>query len=126
MTNTPGDQPIRWIIAAAGLLGAGGIVAAAAASHGPDARLLGAVSTVCLANAPALLVLGLAGRHLRLASLSAALLALGTVLFSADVALRALFGTGLFPMAAPTGGTLMIFGWLVIALAALILRSSRE
>lgn len=117
-----GDQPVRWAVAAAGLVGAAGIAAAAAAAHGSDARLLGAASAICLANAPALLVLGLAGRHLRLGMLCAALLTLGTVLFAGDLGLRAILGSGLFPMAAPTGGSLMIIAWLGIALSALLPR----
>lgn len=93
---------------------------AAAAAHGSDPRFLGAASAICLANAPALLVLGVVGRDLRLGVLSAALLLLGTVLFAGDLALRALVGQRLFPMAAPLGGTAMIVGWLLISLGALI------
>jgi uncharacterized membrane protein YgdD (TMEM256/DUF423 family) len=44
---------------------------------------------------------------------------LGGVLFSADVALRAFAGHRLFPMAAPTGGTILILAWLVLAVAAI-------
>jgi uncharacterized membrane protein YgdD (TMEM256/DUF423 family) len=45
--------------------------------------------------------------------------ALGTILFSGDVALRAFAGQRLFPMAAPTGGIILILAWLVLAAAAL-------
>jgi uncharacterized membrane protein YgdD (TMEM256/DUF423 family) len=45
---------------------------------------------------------------------------LGAALFSSDVALRAFAGHRLFPMAAPTGGTIMIVAWLVFAAAAII------
>ncbi len=37
-----------------------------------------------------------------------------------DLSARALAGTRLFPMAAPLGGTLLIFGWALVTLAALI------
>jgi uncharacterized membrane protein YgdD (TMEM256/DUF423 family) len=55
----------------------------------------------------------------RIASLASTVLILGAILFSADIAARALGGFGLFPMAAPAGGFLMIGGWLLAALAAL-------
>lgn len=126
MNNSDTFRPIRWIIAAAGLFGAAGIAAAAAAAHGSDPRLLGALSVACLANAPALLALGLAGRRLPLSTLSAALLTVGTALFAGDLGSRLLLNTGLFPMAAPTGGTLMILGWLVILVATLLPHSDRN
>ena len=123
---TDRDQPVRWAVAAAGLIGAAGVAAAAAAAHGSDTRLLGAASAICLANAPALLVLGLAGRRLPLGRICAALLLLGTIMFAGDLALRTLLDRGLFPMAAPVGGLSMIVAWLLITLAALLPRQSRE
>ncbi len=116
------DRPVSWVIGLAGLIGAAGIASAAAAAHWADPRLIGAASAICLANAPALLVLGLAGRRLRLGTLSAALLILGTLLFAGDVGLRAFFDRGLFPMAAPTGGSTMIIAWLLITIGALLPR----
>ena len=44
--------------------------------------------------------------------------AIGATLFSGDVSLRAFSGHRLFPMAAPTGGTLLILAWLCLAIAA--------
>jgi uncharacterized membrane protein YgdD (TMEM256/DUF423 family) len=44
---------------------------------------------------------------------------LGAVLFSGDIALRAFAGHRLFPMAAPSGGALLIGGWALLAIAAL-------
>lgn len=44
----------------------------------------------------------------------------GTALFTGELALRAIEGKTLFPMAAPTGGTILLAGWLAIAIAALI------
>jgi uncharacterized membrane protein YgdD (TMEM256/DUF423 family) len=41
-------------------------------------------------------------------------------LFGGDLSARALAGTRLFPMAALLGGTLLIFGWALVTLAALI------
>jgi uncharacterized membrane protein YgdD (TMEM256/DUF423 family) len=39
-------------------------------------------------------------------------------LFAGDLTLRQYAGHSLFPMAAPTGGTLLIASWLVLAAAA--------
>jgi uncharacterized membrane protein YgdD (TMEM256/DUF423 family) len=50
----------------------------------------------------------------------AGVLILGTVLFSGDLALRALKGAKLFAMAAPAGGILMLLGWAGLALSALL------
>ena len=40
---------------------------------------------------------------------------LGALLFSGDIALRAFAGHRLFPMAAPSGGIILILGWLSFA-----------
>ena len=41
-----------------------------------------------------------------------------TALFAGDLTLRHYAGHGLFPFAAPTGGTLLIASWLLLAVAA--------
>jgi uncharacterized membrane protein YgdD (TMEM256/DUF423 family) len=41
-----------------------------------------------------------------------------TALFAGDLTLRQYAGHSLFPMAAPTGGTLLIVSWLALAVAA--------
>jgi uncharacterized membrane protein YgdD (TMEM256/DUF423 family) len=43
-----------------------------------------------------------------------------SALFSGDIALRALVDHRLFPMAAPSGGTLLIGGWGLLVVAALL------
>jgi uncharacterized membrane protein YgdD (TMEM256/DUF423 family) len=50
---------------------------------------------------------------------------LGAALFSGDIALRAFAGHWFFPMAAPTGGIILIAAWLLFAAAAIgaLLRS---
>jgi len=50
-------------------------------------------------------------------ALAAILLALGTALFAGDLVFRHSTGYGLFPMSAPTGGVIMMAGWLTVALA---------
>lgn len=116
-----GEIGRRAMLAMAGLLGAIGVMAAAAASHGGDARNLGAIAAIALAHGPALLALTLAGRG-RILGVAAALLAVGTVVFIGDLGMREWLGRGLFPGAAPLGGVTMIGGWLAIVAAALVWR----
>jgi uncharacterized membrane protein YgdD (TMEM256/DUF423 family) len=59
----------------------------------------------------------------RLATLAAWALALGVTLFSGDLTARAFLGTSLFPMAAPSGGVLMMAGWLGVAVSGLARRT---
>ena len=107
------DTGARILLVAASLAGAGGVMAAAAASHG-ESRNLAAIAAICLAHGPALLALGLAGRG-RVLRGAGMVLALGTLLFAADLGVREMLGHGLFPGAAPLGGIAMILGWVAIA-----------
>ena len=115
------DMAWRLVLAPAGVIGATGVLAAAAASHGGEARNLTAIATIGLAHGPALLALGLAGRG-RLLGVAAGLLAIGTLVFISDLGIREWLGQGLFPGAAPLGGTGMIGGWFAIVVAALAWR----
>ena len=109
----------RLLLATAGVIGAVGVMAAAGASHAAESRDLSAIAMICLAHGPALLALGLLAqqRWLRIAGL---VLAAGTVVFTADLALREFQGHGLFAMAPPLAGGAMILGWLGIAVAGAI------
>lgn len=109
----------RVLIGCGGVVGACGVAAAAASSHAESVRNLGALSTIFLAHGPALLALGLAGRG-RVMLGAALVLALGTLVFGADLFLREWLGHSLFPGAAPLGGGLMILAWLGLALSALV------
>ena len=106
----------------AGLMGLTGVVTAAAASHGSDPRLMAGASAMCLAHAPALIGLYAAWPTMRTAPLAALLLAIGTAIFTGDLVLRHSAGHGLFPMSAPTGGVIMMAGWLAVALGAFLPR----
>lgn len=106
----------------AGLMGLSGVISAAAASHGADPRLLGGASAMCLAHAPALIALYAAWPVLRTAAIAPLLMSAGTALFAADLTARHFLGHGLFPMSAPTGGVLMMLGWLSIAAGAFFRR----
>jgi len=111
----------RFLILAAGLLGAAGVALLAVAAHlGGDN--LHTAAAFLLAHAPALLALGLAGGNGRSLGIAAALLVAGVALFAGDLVLRDVAGQRLFPMAAPTGGTLTIAGWLAVAVSALLQR----
>ncbi|HVW54525.1 MAG TPA: DUF423 domain-containing protein [Rhizobiaceae bacterium] len=113
----------RILVTAAGVCGAAGVALSAAAAHLGGAHL-GTAASFLLANAPAILAIGLIGntRTLRLAGY---ILLIGVVLFSADLASLDLLGRRPFPYAAPIGGTLTIIGWLVVAASALF-RSNRS
>lgn len=106
----------------AGLMGAAGVVLAAAAAHAKPGAGLESAAQMLLFHAVA--ILGTAslidsGRLWRILALVAvAGWIVGSLLFSGDIALRAFAGERIFPMAAPTGGTILIFAWLVLAIAA--------
>lgn len=111
-------------IALAGLMGAGGVVLAAAGAHmAPGAGLDGAASMLLLHAAAvlggaALVQQSAVWRPLALMVLAAWVL--GAVLFAGDIALRAFAGHRLFAMAAPSGGIILIAGWLALCGAAML------
>lgn len=111
------------LIALAGLIGAGGIMLAAASAHmAPGAGLDSAAymllfHAVAVLGGAALLQQGVLWRPLALIVLAAWVL--GAVLFSGDIALRAFTGHRLFAMAAPTGGVILIAAWLALTIAAI-------
>jgi uncharacterized membrane protein YgdD (TMEM256/DUF423 family) len=111
-------------IAMAGLMGAGGVVLLAASAHAAPGAGLDSAGGMLLFHAAAVLGAtavvhqGLAFRPV--ATVAIAGLVLWAALFSADLALRAFAGHRLFPMAAPTGGMILIGSWLVLSVAAVI------
>ena len=115
-------RPLRILIVLAGVMGADGVMLAAASAHQPDAARLGSASSMLLFHAAAVLgTVALAERgliHLRIGILAAWGFVVATALFAGDLSLRQFAGHGLFPFAAPTGGTLLIASWLALAVAA--------
>jgi len=116
-------NPLRVLVVLAGLMGACGVMLAAGAAHLADASRLGAASSMLLFHACAVLgSVALTERGVLRAQIGLAA-AIGFViaasLFAGDLTLRQYAGHSLFPMAAPTGGTLLIASWLVLALSAL-------
>jgi uncharacterized membrane protein YgdD (TMEM256/DUF423 family) len=111
------------LIALAGLMGAAGVMLLAAGAHAAPGAGLDSAGQVLLFHAAAVVALAAAlhqGLLFRPLALAAAIgFIVGGVVFSGDIALRALAGHRLFPMAAPSGGIMLIAGWLAVTVAAL-------
>ena len=108
----------RPLLLAAGLLGASGVALSAAAAH-QGAANVATTASFLLTHAPAFLALSLL-RGNKLTGIGTWVLLIGLVMFCGDLLARAYLGSRLFPMAAPTGGILLIAGWLGIAASALV------
>ena len=112
----------RILVALAGLMGACGIVLAAGAAHLADASRLGPASSMLLFHATA--VLGAVALtecgilNPRIAIVATIGFVVAACLFAGDLTVRQYADHSLFPMAAPTGGTLLIASWIVLALSA--------
>lgn len=105
-----------WNVGVAGLVGAAGVALAAVAAHRvADPSLATAALFLILHAGAAVALSAFAGASpwpgAVLAAASVMLFAV--TLFSGDVAARVLAEGRLFPMAAPTGGSLLILAWLV-------------
>jgi uncharacterized membrane protein YgdD (TMEM256/DUF423 family) len=104
-------------------MGAGGIVLAAAGAHASPGAGLDSAAYMLLFHAAtvigaaALVQQAMLWRPLAMAALAAWIV--GSVLFAGDLALRAFAGHRLFVMAAPSGGIILIVGWLFFAAAAI-------
>ena len=112
----------RILIALAGLMGACGVVLAAGAAHLADASRLGPASSMLLFHATAVLgTVALTERgmlHARIGIVAAIGFVIAASLFAGDLTVRQYADHSLFPMAAPTGGTLLIASWIVLTLSA--------
>ena len=115
-------RQLRILAILAAIMGADGVVLSAAAAHQPDAARLASASSMLLFHALAVLAtVALAERgilHFRIAMVAAWGFVVAAALFAGDLSLRQYAGHSLFPMAAPTGGTLLIASWLALAVAA--------
>ena len=116
------SRAARILIVLAAIMGADGVMLAAASAHGADASRLASASSMLLFHASAVLgIVALVERttiHVRIGLGAAFGLVIAAALFAGDLTLRQYAGHGLFPFAAPTGGTLLIAGWLALAVAA--------
>ena len=117
------NNVLRLAAVLAGLMGAAGVALAAASAHQADAARLASASSMLLFHASAVIGAalltghGIARRGLGLTATFGFIV--GAALFAGDLVMRQYAGHGLFTMAAPTGGTLLILSWLALALAAL-------
>jgi uncharacterized membrane protein YgdD (TMEM256/DUF423 family) len=112
---------LRILVILAAVMGADGVILAAASAHQPDAARLASASSMLLFHAPAVLgAVALSERGLLHAwiGLTAAWgFVIATALFAGDLTLRQYAGHSLFPFAAPAGGALLIISWLLLAVA---------
>jgi uncharacterized membrane protein YgdD (TMEM256/DUF423 family) len=112
----------RILVVLAGLMGAAGVALAAASAHQPDATRLASASSMLLLHATAVLAAVLLAErriiHIQLGIAAGFGFVVAAALFAGDLTLRQYAGHALFPMAAPTGGTLLILSWLMLAGAA--------
>jgi uncharacterized membrane protein YgdD (TMEM256/DUF423 family) len=117
-----GPRLFRILVILAAIMGADGVMLAAASAHQPDASRLAAASSMLLFHSLAVLAtVALVERgvlHARIGISAAWGFVVAAVLFAADLSLRQFAGHSLFPYAAPTGGTLLILSWLALAVAA--------
>jgi uncharacterized membrane protein YgdD (TMEM256/DUF423 family) len=116
------NRAFRILVVLAAIMGADGVILAALSAHLPDAARLGSASSMLLFHATAVLgTVALAERgviQLGIGLLAASGFVLAAALFATDLTLRQFADHSLFPMAAPTGGTLLILSWLALAVAA--------
>jgi uncharacterized membrane protein YgdD (TMEM256/DUF423 family) len=113
----------RLIVVFASLAGLAGVALSARAAHGPGGPLLDTAARFLLIHAAVLLaVTALWDGTLapRLGAAAALVLAVGLALFCGDLVRRALADSALFPYAAPSGGVLLMLGWALIGVAALL------
>jgi uncharacterized membrane protein YgdD (TMEM256/DUF423 family) len=116
---------ISTLLVLASLMGAAGVMLAAAAAHAAPGAGLDSAAYLLLFHAVAVLGAAALARQGVLwapAALTAmAGFVLGGALFASDVSMRAFAGHRLFPMAAPAGGTILIIAWLVLAVASIVI-----
>jgi uncharacterized membrane protein YgdD (TMEM256/DUF423 family) len=116
---------IPTLLVLASLMGAAGVVLAAAAAHAAPGAGLDSAAYLLLFHGVAILgTASLAQQSLLWPPAALAAMAgfvVGGALFAGDVSMRAFAGHRLFPMAAPAGGTILIIAWLVLAVAAIVI-----
>jgi uncharacterized membrane protein YgdD (TMEM256/DUF423 family) len=112
----------RILVILAGIMGADGVILAALATHQSDATRLAPASSMLLFHASAVLATAALVERGIVAPKGGIIAGFGfviaSVLFAGDLSMRHFADHALFPMAAPTGGTLLIASWLVLAVAA--------
>lgn len=110
----------RLLAALAALTGAAGVGGSAMAAHGGYGDNLKTAAEFAILHGALVAALCMVREPTRATTVAAVVLLLGAWLFCGDLALRATAGQALFPMAAPAGGMMLMGGWLLLALAALL------
>jgi uncharacterized membrane protein YgdD (TMEM256/DUF423 family)/predicted kinase len=105
----------------AALLGVAGVALAALSTHADGGELGRTAAQFLILHAGVLVGVTAHARvtdrrTARALLVAGGALALGTLVFSGDLTMRAFAGERLFPMAAPTGGSLMILSWIALSL----------
>ncbi|MGI3900231.1 MAG: DUF423 domain-containing protein [Janthinobacterium lividum] len=117
-------------VVCSGLLGAVGVIVGAAGTHRGGGELTRISSEFLLIHA-AVILAGSAmalvlGRTSGLWVAALGLLTVGAILFSGELALAGFLDWRPFPLAAPTGGLCLIAGWMLMAVAALLIGLRRR
>ena len=115
-----GSRGFRILVILAAVMGADGVILAAASAHQSDASSMLLFHALAVLAVVALTERGIIDRRIGIAAASGFVIA--AALFAADLTLRQFAGHSLFRFAAPTGGTLLILSWLVLAVAAALPR----
>ncbi|MBD2745242.1 DUF423 domain-containing protein [Microvirga sp. BT688] len=114
---------LRILVVLASLSGLLGVGLSAAAAHITGGNLTTAAQFL-LFHAPALLALvaliAAGVVNPMLAQIAGYVLVLGLILFCGDLSRRAFSGVALFPRAAPAGGIVLMVGWLLVGISALL------
>ena len=111
-------KPTRIFAGIGALLGAIGVVEAAAAAHAITNPLLKTASDFLLIHAAAIIAFSAfaeAVRPARVLYVGIGALLLGSLLFGGELTSHVFFPQGAFVAAAPIGGALTILGWLIAA-----------
>jgi uncharacterized membrane protein YgdD (TMEM256/DUF423 family) len=112
------------LVTAAAVVGLLGVALSAVAAHAGRGPNLDTAARFLLLHAPALLaIVALAAAGAvdeRVARFAACAMLIGLALFCGDLVMRAYRDVPLFPRAAPTGGFVLMLGWLLVAVAALM------
>jgi uncharacterized membrane protein YgdD (TMEM256/DUF423 family) len=114
---------VRILVVLASLSGLLGVGLSAAAAHITGGNLTTAAQFL-LFHAPALLALvaliAVGAVSPMLGQVAGYMLVLGLALFCGDLSRRAFSGVALCPRAAPTGGIVLMAGWLLVGISALL------
>ncbi len=118
------DALTRWpllLALIASLMGGGGVIIAAAGAHDGGGETARIAADFLLIHAAVLLAVcvpaSLAALQDRWLLTALTILAVGVVVFSAELTLASLADWRPLPLAAPVGGFLMIAGWVLLAVA---------